>query len=58
VGDRLLRAHRAIPGMVSLSGRITHNPEVVNPEVVPLVCRSVDVRLLVQWRDPEPPSRG
>jgi hypothetical protein len=41
VCDRLLRAHRVVQGMVSLSGRIT-----CYAEVMPVLCPPVDVR----WR--------
>jgi hypothetical protein len=39
VCDRLLRAHRVVQGMVSLSGRITGYAEVM-----PVLCPPVDVR--------------
>ena len=39
VCDRLLRAHRVVQGMVSLSGRITGFAEVM-----PVLCPPVDVR--------------
>jgi hypothetical protein len=39
VCDRLLRAHRVVQGMVSLSGRITRYAEVM-----PVLCPPVDVK--------------